>query len=232
MTRLLNIFTVMLTAMALMMPIAHAQKTPFTGTIVFDVSAQGNIPDLAKAMMPTVMTYQFSTDKQSMALNFQMAQQKTIFDPATNMAKVLMNLLGQKFVINQTTAELDNLRKQEGETIGINATNETKTIAGYLCKKAVITRKTRDGKENVANIYYTEAIDVSKFKAFSPFPEIKGFPLEFSMKSGSLDFKVVAKTITKETIPASEFEVGSDYKPMSAADLQKFLGGMGSLMGK
>lgn len=232
MTRIINIFTVMFTAMALMTPIAHAEKPGFTGTIIYDVSAQGNIPDIAKSMMPTVMTYQFSTDKQSMALNFQMAQQKTICDPETNMARVLMNILGQKFVINQTAADLDNLRKQEGETIGVKETNETKTIAGYPCKKTVITKKTKDGKENTSNIYSTSAIDVSKFKSFSAIPEIKGFPLEFSMKSGSLEFKVVARSITRETIPASEFEVSSDYKPMSVADLQKFFGGMGSLMGK
>jgi hypothetical protein len=222
----------MFSAMVLMMPIANAQKTPFRGTIIFDVTAVGNLPEMTKTMMPTVMTYKYSTDKQSMALNFAMGDQKTIFDPATKTVRILMNVIGQKIVINQTAAELDQLRKQEGETIGVKETNDTKTIAGYLCKKTVLTKKTKDGKENISNIYFTDAIDVSKFKSFNPFPEINGFPLDFSMKSGAVEFKVVARTITKETIPASEFEVSPDYKLMTVADLQKFLGGAGSLLGK
>ena len=215
-----------------MTPVAYAQKTPFTGTIVFDVSTIGNVPDMAKSMMPTVMTYRFSKEKQSMSLNFPMAAQKTIFDPKTNMASVLMNIIGQKFVIMQTTKELDELRKQEGETVGVKETNETKTIAGYLCKKTVLTKKSKDGKETESNIYSTDAIDITKFKAFNPLPEIKGFPLDFSMKSGPVEFKVVARTITKENVPAFEFEVGSDYKPMTVAELHKFFGNPSTLMGK
>jgi len=232
MIRLINVFAVMFTSMVLMMPLAHAQKTAFKGTIIYDITTEGQMPDMAKSMMPTVMTYRFTTEKQSMSLNFPMAQQKTIFDPAAKTAKILMNVVGQKIVLTQTSADVEQMRKQEGETIGVKETNETKTIAGYLCKKTVITKKTMDGKEKSSNIYFTEAIDASSFKVFNPFPEIKGFPLEFSMKSGSMEFKVLARTITKETPPASEFEIGSDYMPMSVADLQKFFGNAGSLLGK
>ena len=63
------------------------------------------------------------------------------------------------------------------------------------------------GKENASNIYYTDAIDVSKFKLFNAFPEVNGFPLEFSMKTGQLEFTVIARSVTKESVPASEFEV-------------------------
>lgn len=232
MKRLINNLGVMFTAMVLVLPFAHAQKTPFKGTIIYDITTQGEIPEMAKSMMPTVMTYRFSTEKQSMALNFPMAQQKTIFDPVAKTAKILMNVVGQKIVLTQTSTDIEQMRKQEGETIGVKETTETKTIAGFLCKKTVITKKTTDGKEKSSDIYFTEAIDASAFKVFNPFPEIKGFPLEFSMKSGPMEFKVMARTITKETPPASEFEVGSDYLPMSVGDLQKFFGNAGSLLGK
>lgn len=227
MNKLMSTFIVIFSAMVLNMPTTLAQKTPFTGSIVFDVKAEGNIPEMAKSMMPTVMTYKFSTNKQSMALNFGMMDQKTIYDLATKEARILMNLLGQKLVINQTIAELDELRKQEGETVGIKETKETKTIAGYLCKKTVLTRKTKDGKETDSNVYFTEDIDVSKFKLFNSFPEIKGFPLEFSMKSGPMEFIVLARNVKNEIIPVSEFIVGSDYKQVTVAEFQKFFGGPG-----
>ena len=81
-----------------------------------------------------------------MTLKFQMADQKTIYIPAKKEARILMDIFGQKIVFNQTSDELDELRKQQGETIGVKETNETRTIAGYLCRKTIITKKTRDGK--------------------------------------------------------------------------------------
>ena len=231
MKQLIKAFTILFFAAAFMMPEAYAQKTPFTGTIIFDVKSEGELPDMAKTMMPKEMIYKFGKDLQSMKLDFQMAEQKTIYNPTTKEAKILMNVIGQKIVLTQTAAEMDELRKQQGETIGVKETNETKTIAGYLCKKTIITKKTKDGKEHNSNIYFTDAIDVSKFKLFNAFPEIKGFPLEFSMITGKMEFTVIARSVSKESVPASEFAVGSDYKPMTVAEIQKFFGGS-SLLGK
>ena len=212
MNQVIKSFALLFTSMILIIPTVIAQNDPFTGKIVFDVKTDGNIPEMAKFMTPTKMTYRFSADKQSMTLNFQMADQKTIYIPFTKEVRILMNIFGQKLVINQTSADLDVMRKQQGETIGVKETNETKTIAGYLCRKTIITKKTSDGKENASNVYSTDAIDVSKFKLFDTFPEVKGFPLEFSMKSGQVEFTVIAQNVNKESVPASEFEVGSDYK--------------------
>jgi hypothetical protein len=222
-------FVFIITSIVLMIPTAIAQKTPFTGTIIFDVKSEGDLPEAAKSLMPKTMTYRFSTNNQSMKLDFALAEQKTIYNPSTSEARIMMNIAGQKIVINQTASELDALRKQQGETIEVKESDETKTIAGYLCKKTMITKKTSEGKENTSNIYYTDAIDVSKFKLFNAFPEVKGFPLEFSMKSGQVEYKVMARSVTRESVPASEFEVGSDYKQMTVAELQKFFGGIGSL---
>jgi hypothetical protein len=230
MKRSIKSFALIIASAVFIVPIALAQKAPFTGTIVFDVKSEGNVPDMAKTMTPTAMTYRFSTEKQSMTLKFQMADQKTIYIPATKEVKILMDIFGQKIVINQTAAELDELRKQQGETIGVKETNETRTIAGYLCKKTIITKKAKDGKEHASNIYSTDAIDVSKFKIFNAYPEVNGFPLEFSLKTGQLEFTVVALNVTKESVPSSEFEVSSDYKQMTVAELQKFFGG--SMPGK
>jgi hypothetical protein len=51
--------------------------------------------------------------------------------------------------------------------------------------------------------------------------------LEFSMKNGDKEFKVMARTITKETIPPAEFSVSPDYKETSAGELSKIFGGKG-----
>jgi hypothetical protein len=210
--------------MLLMAPVTIAQKTSFTGTIVYDVKPGADLPESTKSMAPKMMTYKFSDDKQSMKLSFPMMDQVTIYDPAAKVARILMDILGQKIVVNQSAAEIQQLRKQQGEIVGIKETTETRTIAGYPCKKTIITRKTAEGREIASTIYYTDAIDVSKFNAFSAFPEIKGIALEFSMKTGQMDFFVTARSVTRESIPPSEFVVGPDYRQVSVEDLKKFFG--------
>jgi hypothetical protein len=227
MTRLKYIF---LFALAIsILPVAKAQKGLFNGTITFNVSAEGDLTESTKKMIPTEMVYKFSEDKQSLSFDFAMSEQKTIFDSSTKTANILMNLLGKKFAISQNLADIENLSKNKGETQSFKETKETKTIAGFPCKKVILTRKTGNGTKIPSSIYYTEAIDVSRFKIFNTFPEVKGFPLEFSITKGGVDLKVTAKEIKKENLPASDFLIGSDFEKISFEELKKFFGSTGFL---
>jgi len=123
------------------LPAAKAQKDQFSGTITFDVSAEGDLTESTKKMIPSEMVYRFSEDKQSLSFNFALSEQKTIFDSSTKTANILMNLLGKKFAISQTLADIENLSKNKGETHSFKETKETKTIAGFPCKKVILTRK-------------------------------------------------------------------------------------------
>jgi len=227
MKKLLTGIILFFIALVIIMPVAKAQKAPFLGTIVFDVKAVGEIPEQAKSMMPTEMTCKLSTDKQSMSMNFGMMEQKTIYDAVKQEANMLMNIMGQKFVIKNSAAQISETKKKEGETTGVKITNETKTIAGYICKKAVVTMKSKDGSETTLDVYYTDDIDVSRYKFSNTFPEINGLPLEFTMKTGPMSFNMVARSIKKENIPASEFTVGSDYKQVTTDELKTMFGGGG-----
>jgi GLPGLI family protein len=224
MKQLIKYISLITLSVLILAPVSRAQKTSFTGTIVYDVKPGQDLPEFTKSMAPKMMTYKFSNDKQLMKLSFPSMEQVTIYDPSAKVARILMDIFGQKIVVNQSAAEIEELRKQQGEIKGIKETNETKTIAGYPCKQAVITRKTSEGKEVTSTIYYTDAIDVSKFSSFSTFPEIKGVPLEFSMKTGQMDFMVTARSVSKESVPPSEFVVGSDYRQVTVEELRKMFG--------
>ena len=227
MKKLLTGFTMVFIAMVTLMPLAKAQKAPFTGTIVFDVKAEGEIPEQAKAMMPTEMTLKLSPDKQSMSMNFGMMEQKTISDVATQESNSMMNVMGQKLVMKVTAAQMKEQRSAQGETSGVKLLTDTKTIAGYLCKKAVITKKVKDGADVTMEVFYTDDIDVSNFKFSNAIPELNGFPMEYTMKSGPMAFKMVARSVKKENIAASEFVVPSDYKQVTQEELRNMFGGGG-----
>jgi len=227
MKKLLTGFTMVFIAMVTLMPLAKAQKAPFTGTVVFDVKAEGEIPEQAKAMMPTEMTLKLSPDKQSMSMNFGMMEQKTISDVATQESNSMMNVMGQKLVMKVTAAQMKEQRSAQGETSGVKLLADTKTIAGYVCKKAVITKKVKDGADITMEVFYTDDIDVSNFKFSNAIPELNGFPMEYTMKSGPMAFKMVARSVKKENIAASEFVVPSDYKQVTQEELRNMFGGGG-----
>jgi GLPGLI family protein len=227
MKKLMTAFTVLLIAMVISMPVVKAQKAAFTGTVIYDVTVEGDIPEQAKAMMPTEMTTKFSVDQQSMVMNFGMMEQKTIYDVAKQEANMMMNVMGQKLLIKSNAAQIEEMRKKEGESLGAKVTNETATIAGFLCKKAVISKKGKDGATFNIDVYFTEDLDVSRFKFSNSFPEIDGLPLEFTMKNGPMSFKLKARSVKKENIPASEFAIATDYKQVTMEELQAMFSGGG-----
>ncbi|MDP4292123.1 MAG: hypothetical protein Q8908_13660 [Bacteroidota bacterium] len=227
MKKLVNGFSLFLIVMLFQVPLASAQKKPFTGTIVYDVKAEGDIPDQAKPMMPTEMILKVTPGKQSITMNSGMMEQKTIVDAATSETKSMMNVMGQKLVIKISAAQIKEQRSKDGETSQVKILPETKTIAGYLCKKAVITKKVKDGADVTMEVYFTDDIDVSKFNFSNVFPEINGLPLEYTAKNGPVTFIMTARSIKKESIPDSEFTVGSDYKQVTTEELRTMFGGGG-----
>lgn len=227
MKKLMTGITMVFIAMVILVPFANAQETPFAGTVIYDVKAEGEIPEQAKSMIPTEMTYKLSADKQSVSMTLGMMEQKTINDAVKQESDMMMNVMGQKFVIKNIAAQMNALKNKEIESTGVKFTNETKSIAGYTCKKAIVTMKPKVGAKTIFDVYYTDDIDVSKYKFSNTFPEINGLLLEFKMKMGPMSFNMIASSIKKENIPASEFVIATDYKQVTIEQLQTMFSGGG-----
>jgi hypothetical protein len=207
--------------------IVNGQQTPFTGTVVYEITAIGNIPEQLKAMMPTEMTLRFSATKESMGMNFPIMDQKTIYDLTKKDATLLIDLMGQKLMTKKNAAQLEEIRKIDGESMGVKITKDVAVFAGERCKKAIITKKLKNGRLININVYYAEKYDVSRFNYANTFPEVKGLPLLFNMKNGGFNLTLRARSVKKEDIPASEFVISHDYKPMTKEGIQKMMGSMG-----
>jgi GLPGLI family protein len=227
MKKLITGATLFLLAMITLLPVANAQKAPFIGTVVYSVSLVGDIPDQAKAMMPTEMIMKVSPDKLIQVLHSDMVDIKTIFDAPKQISYHLMDMMGQKFCIKNTAAQLDEQRKKTGMVMSVKSTNDTKIIAGHNCRRAIVTVKTNQSAAKTFDTYYTEDIDISKFSFGNIFPKVNGLPLEFSMNQGPYILKMTAKSIKKENIPASAFAIPADYKQVTGDQLKTMVGGGG-----
>lgn len=129
--------------------------------------------------------------------------QSTIYDSNTGVAVILKEIGANKYMSTLDAAKWEQQNKKyEGMTISI--TNETKTILGYECKKAVATLK----NGNNFTIYYAPAIMPSAIENPYEFKNIPGFVFEYEMP-GEKGNKIIfsATQINFNPVPASKFEI-------------------------
>ncbi len=138
----------LLLAISLMLSIATiAQKKPaFEGIVVYDMSFDGaGLPPEALSMLKgSTITAYIKGDKRRMDTSTPTASQSSIIDEKNKTSINLMDIMGQKYLIKMN--EDDVKKESENNPISsIKYLEETKTIAGYKCKKAEIAVKDKAG---------------------------------------------------------------------------------------
>ncbi len=133
---------------------------------------------------------------------------------------LLMDLMGNKLAMESTKTEVEKQNSASKKAVVKLVDGETKKVAGYDCKKAILSTP---GEKDMI-VWYSDKIK-SNGSWYFQMSEIKGFPLEFSMKTGEMSVRMAAKEVRMENVDDAEFTVSSDYKVMSQADMMKMMGG-------
>ncbi|MDF2438006.1 MAG: hypothetical protein K0Q95_2382 [Bacteroidota bacterium] len=207
---------------------SFAQKAvPFEGTVTYGISFEGSgLPPEALTMLNGAesVTY-IKGDKRRTDLNMAIQSTTSLMDTKSKQIITLMDIMGQKYMIKMNEADIKKEEAKAPET-SIKYIDEKKMIAGYNCKKAEVTVKSKEGKEDVMNVYYTEEIPTSDLKA--AYKGLKGFPMEFAMNQGGLKMTFTTKSVSKDPVPDSKFDVPTDgYKETTMEDFQKSMQQMG-----
>ena len=196
----------------------------FEGKIVYTISVEdANLPPEAKAMFEgSEMTMYIKDTKSRSEMNMGFQNTTTISDGKTKTSVLLMEVMGNKYKIkNDESAKKEDDKNPD---VTVKYSDDTKEIAGYKCKKAEITFKDKSGAAQSTAVYYTEEISnhMGYDKKNSIFKDIKGMLLEFvvKMQNGG-NMKMSAKSVSKETVSASKFDIPNDYKETTMEDMQK-----------
>lgn len=133
-------------------------------------------------------------------------KQSVIYNNETGTAVVLKEIGAEKYILTFTSDEWKKENKQF-EGLSVALINETKTILGYECKKAVA--KLKDG--SYYNIYYAPAIMPSANENPYQFKDIPGFVLQYEIYSNknSSGITYTAAIINFNPVPASRFQIPS-----------------------
>jgi GLPGLI family protein len=131
-----------------------------------------------------------------------------------------MDMLGQKIALTANGEEEDENPYKDAK---VTITEDTKTIAGYKCKKAIIEPK--DSKDGKLELYFTKELGSNARNASGPFKQIEGAVLEYGIKQQGMDMKFSASTVSKEKVPDTKFNIPEGYTFMSRKDFMKSMGG-------
>jgi GLPGLI family protein len=198
---------------------------PFEGVITFKITYPDNkFSESQLAMFPKVLTVSIKGSKSRTDLQMSGMNTVEITDYTDKTKVALLNMMGQKYAIKQTTAEIEKEMGQAGTTT-VELSSETKVIAGYTCKKAVITVND-DGAKSTFEVYYSNELGTKMANFDNPlYKDIDGVLLEFLLKNRDVNMKFTATSIEKKSLPAKDFEIPTDYTLTTQDELKSKFGG-------
>lgn len=144
----------------------------------------------------------------------------TIIDASTHEAVLLMTSMAGNIAMK---LKADDLKKESAEQNNVSVTliDSVKKIAGYDCKKAILT--TDDSMQ--FDMWYTTDLNIGDLSGTPlKYDKIPGVPLEFSMHKGPMNMKCTATAIDlNTTVDSTTFDmtIPEGYKLMNLDDLKQ-----------
>lgn len=209
--------TKILSLLSAILLIGGVSAQTFEGKITYSIEYE--LPEAMEAqrsMLPTESITYITKGHVRVENKTMLGDQNVITDTKKKTSVLLINMMGKKVAIKMGGEDEENDNKPK-----ITYSKETKTIAGYKCKKATIEVKDAAGETQEMEVYYTEDIPA---EANDKFPGLKGFPLEYTINSQGMVMTMSAKTVSKERVSKSLFEIPEGYEEMT---MEEFKGSMG-----
>lgn len=201
--------------LGLVTPALAQQRVVAECTVMFKITLDdGTVDkDVSNSISKSAKTVYIKGNDSRVDLVSPAIQQSVIYDKTQNTAVVLREFGTNKFM-NRLNKEQWVTANKQYQGMAISLVNETKTILGYECKKAMITLK--DG--SVFSLYYATAIIPSVKEFEYQFKDVPGFVLEYQIKESGDNTLVNyrAEKISLSPVLASKFDIPtSGYRIMN-----------------
>lgn len=215
----------LITIAALVASATISQAQVKEGTVTYTMEFQG-LPAEAASMMGNMETkVYFKKDKSLSEVTTGMGTTKVLVDNKGTLT--LIDQMGQKVYMKTAASDIEK-QQQDMAAPKIEYVNETKKVAGYDCKKAIITLHVKD-EDIKTEVWYTDKIISSamgKSKEAAMFKGLKGFPLEYEIVQGQLKIKMTAKEVSTDAVQDTMFALSTEgFTELTQDDLKKMQGG-------
>ncbi|OFX33165.1 MAG: hypothetical protein A2X08_14065 [Bacteroidetes bacterium GWA2_32_17] len=201
---------------------AQKKSSDFVGNISYSVTTQEDVDATIAAQLPTEIIMYYNGPKTRIEQKTSMGSAIILSNADTKEQTVLIDMMGQKMALKSTKEETENSIAQMPKADVVVGT-ETKTIAGYTCKKVDFTQ---DGK--TSTIWVTEDIKLNNANWQTPYKDVNGVMLEYTQISGQegeISMLITAKEVKKGKVKDAMFTVPTGYQEMSITEFRKMMGG-------
>jgi len=131
-----------------------------------------------------------------------------------NTKTALLKIMADKYIYTVGgNGEAFGFNPMKGKKIDF--VDETKLIAGYTCKKAVVTW---EGK--TFDVYYTDEIKIEDPNWNNPYSEIDGVLMEYQIDMFGIRTQITAKSVEEKDIETETFDIPADYKKVSKKEME------------
>lgn len=209
------IIAIMVLILGFTNPVLAQQRVVAECTVIFKITLDdGTVDkDVSNSISKSAKTVYIKGNDSRVDLVSPAIQQSVIYDKTQNTAVVLREFGANKFM-NRLSKEQWLAANKQYQGMSISLVNETKTILGYECKKAVVTLK--DG--SIFSLYYATGIIPSVKEFEYQFKDVPGFVLEYQIKESGDNTLVNyrAEKISLSPVLASKFDIPtSGYRLMN-----------------
>ncbi|WP_420386209.1 DUF4412 domain-containing protein [Roseivirga sp.] len=215
-----SIFLLCFFAMTAQLSVAQES---FKITFDFAIDAEGDEAEMAMMMMQdSKMVLAFKGDKARVHMDMGMMTTTVISHDDSKSGLMLMDMMGMKMAVAMTEADYKKALENQKDP-KIEETGETKTIAGYKCKKAIVTDE--DGTK--MTIYYTPDLKPLNKNTEYTYKGIEGMPLEMHTVQEGMTITITATEVVKNNVSDDEFnlDIPEGYKKMTMQELEQMGGG-------
>ena len=207
---------------------SFAGKKPFKGVITYKIAYSGlELDDATKAMLPKILTVMIKGNMSKTSINTVMGMQTTIYNGNDKTSVSLIDMkeiMGQKYAIQTSTEEINKEIEEQNQPT-VKYPDETKEIAGYVCKKAEVTVIDDYGSETTFTVFYTNELGGKALNSGQAlYSEIDGVMLEYEIDSGGMTMKFTAISVKKKNISDKEFTIPDEYKTITKDELKGMFG--------
>lgn len=199
------------------------------GQISYDIEMSSDDPDMSMAVAMfsgSSMDLYFANDIARTELDFgSMMSMTTVVNNKTEEIMILMGgMMGEKAVL--TNSEEMDIDEDDTPDVTVKLVKGKKEIAGYNCKKAIIT----DEDGNDMEYWYTEEISTVTTDKNSAISKLPGLPLEYSVDRDGMTMSFTASDV-KQSLDANTISkkltltIPDGYEEMTYEEFSSF-GGM------
>jgi len=194
------------------------------GTVVLKLKLEGAVSEYEKAFDGSTMKMVWKGERMYIEQNAQQVKVIMVKDPDETL--VLIDRMGQKMMMRHPRQDSDEEVEEKDAQYDITYVNESKTVAGYPCKKAVLKpRKTQDKNQvRFVEVWYTEKLpNYLKGKDLGEgmgnadlmFRDLKGCPLEYKTVTDKVTTTLTVIDINFDPVPDEIFNVSTEgYQEM------------------